>query len=952
MVSCSDATATIIEPFQPNVWPGGRGVAVTVSPNNSSIAIVASESGGLFQTRDGGNSWTHLSGLLPFRMADVKYSPVSSQSVVATAFGDSRASNRGGIWRSVNGGLNWQKPMTSNPPVGPKCPAAASAYGISYVLAGIFVGTDCGVAISRDSGATWTHVVPDPSADKWRIVSVVAHGQGIVDACGVAGIYRSPDNGATWGPVSNSVGGCTQTGTHLIDASPIDPDVLFVTTAPNTLFESDDGGRTWMTLNPPGAAHVGRPSWLDVSTALTENRNQFDLFFGNPYNVVRQTCGSQAGLDCNSPWTNVTVDPNFHESNGFSFDASGNTARFLVTDAGVYSTADGGATFTVGGGGTGGYNALQIYEVAGQIHPDHSDLFIGTQDNCVWASADDGRSWINPRCPEGFALQMKRKTPTHTDEIIVGAMVGFGNFKSTDHFVNFDHWNDPPNRVGSPFIIDTGTYVQYVGVPGSPATMVNLTGDSGATWNSVTISGSALPLTIGETLKHWPQIVGPPDHPTLYQAVDRSGTAGPKIGLVKIDLDVANRTASVSPADVDGLVSLGEYGLGQASFVVATVFGADPHSPQHVIAPDVGAGEMKVTHDGGNTWTSMASLTALILDRGQFQFNVPDGPMQVHAIAFDPDVAGHILVGTEAAGIFESTDGGQVWTKIAYSDFFIRGISSFFYDRDNIVIVATYGHGLWKLVPGSVPPPTLCQNPPSRCLVDVRTLGGERIYPLSRVACPRPPELPTCHVYGLAKGVIEDLELSSDGVLKHLALSEDELRAYDIGGKEIDSSLPVLPEKASRLGEFAGCTACRDMTIEGGAITGFILVGDKVSAVIAQFSSAPAGGKELAAALPYLQLVGTIPTTGQTTAATGDAIQAYGSGFCSVPHCSPVTIRIGDRVAARNVDVDGTGTFKAIVTVTEMAGQYRVSASQTMEKGQELRDERLLVVPVIDVDEK
>jgi photosystem II stability/assembly factor-like uncharacterized protein len=142
---CSAIGVTNIEPFQPNVWPGGRAVAVTVSPNNSSVAVVASESGGLFQTVDGGNTWKHLSGLLPLRMADVKYSPVSSQGLIATAFADTRSGNRGGIWRSANGGTNWGKPATSNPPVGPKCPAAANAYGISYVSAGIFVGTDCGV---------------------------------------------------------------------------------------------------------------------------------------------------------------------------------------------------------------------------------------------------------------------------------------------------------------------------------------------------------------------------------------------------------------------------------------------------------------------------------------------------------------------------------------------------------------------------------------------------------------------------------------------------------------------------------------------------------------------------------------------------------------------------------------------------------------------------------------
>ena len=959
------AAATLIEPFQPNVWPGGRAVAVTVSPNNSSEAIVASESGGLFKTHDGGDSWSHLDGLPPFRMADVKYSPATSQRVVATAYGDSRTGNRGGIWISVNNGTNWQKPATSNPPACPKCPAAASAYGISYVPAGIFVGTDCGVAMSHDSGATWTHVVPDPSATSWRILSVVAHGQGIVDACGDAGVYRSLDNGATWGPASAGIGGCRQSGTHLIDASPFDPDVLFYTPSPDTLFESDDGGRTWTTLNPPAAEHLGRPSWLKVSTPLPGNPNRYDLFFGNPYNVVRQTCTNQSGQNGSGPWTSVTVGPgeDAHESNGFSFDASGSAAQYLVSDSGVYRTSDGGAIFTVTGGGTGGYTALQVYEVAGQVHPDHTDLFIGTQDNCLWASPDDGRNWINPRCPEGFALQMMRKTSSHNGEIITGNDVGFGNFKSSDHFATFGRWNDPPNNVGNPFIIDSGTYIQYVRAPGTPATMIALTTDSGASWNTVTIPGGTTPFTIVQSLSHWPQIVGRPDHPRLYQAVARPGSnsAGPNFGLLRIDLDVANRTATAAPADVSGLGSLGAYGPGQGSFIVPTVFGADPCDPQHVIAPDVAAGEMKVTHDGGNTWTALAQLTSLILNSDEFLFSVPGGPLQVHAVAFDPDVAGHILVGTEAAGIFESTNGGQTWAKIPYSDYFIRGISNFFFDRNGIVIVATYGHGLWKLVPGNLPPPVLCHDPPSSCVIDVRTIAGERIYP--RWACPRPPELPTCQVFGLEKGVIADLELSKDGVLKTLALNGSGLRAYDMDGRKIDPLLPVVPAVATRPGKFSGCAAALDIIDEGGAITGFVIAKDRVSAIIAHFPGVPGAAKARPtdaekrkqlpkSALPYLQLVGTIPITGQTIAATGDTIEVYGSGFCAARGCSPVTIRIGNRVATKNVQVDSEGTFKTTVKVTETVGEYRVSASQKTEKGEELRDERLLIVPVFDKYEK
>jgi hypothetical protein len=153
---------------------------------------------------------------------------------------------------------------------------------------------------------------------------------------------------------------------------------------------------------------------------------------------------------------------------------------------------------------------------------------------------------------------------------------------------------------------------------------------------------------------------------------------------------------------------------------------------------------------------------------------------------------------------------------------------------------------------------------------------------------------------------------------------------------------------------------------EGGSITGFIYAEDRVTGVIGRFLDGPDGNKTgLAAigpggkgeqpakgALPYLQLVGTLNVTGQPTAATGDAVQVYGSGFCAAPRCSSVTLRIGDRVVAKSVKVDGKGSFKAAVKVTETPGHYRVSATQKTEKGEELRDERTLVVPVLDRDEE
>jgi photosystem II stability/assembly factor-like uncharacterized protein len=697
---------------QPDVWPGGRGVAVTVNPANSSIAIVASESGGLFQTHDRGVNWLHVDSLPPFRLSDVKYDPANQDIVVVTARGDSHVANGGGIWRSINGGATWEQPPGATPPAGAKCPEWASAYGIAFEpnSANVYVGTDCGVAISRDHGATWSYMTP--AANSPRIRAVLAHTGGGVDACGDGGLYRSTTGGNTWSAAMLvGGGGCTQGGVHLIAGSPLHANVLFATPSPTNLFESDDGGRTWVNLNPP-APQNGRPSWVHAAKAADGNPGHFDLWHGYPYRVVHQTCAQGATPECAGPWIASAVDGSW-EPNDLAFAPPGDAPLFLVLDSGLYTTSDGGATFVKIGGGQHGYDALQLYDIAGQIHPDHTDLYFGSQDNCIWASGDDGVTWSTPRCFDGFNLQMKRVTASDANQTITGVLIGTGNFKTSAHLVASGSWNSPPGGSGfNPFIIDTGVYFQYGTVAGTPGIVPYLTIDGGTTWNPVMRQGGAGPLAITAGLSHWPQIVGPPGTPTVYQAVTKPGmqsNGDPILGLVRLDIDVAASTGRLSAADL-GLVSLGDFALGQGTFVVPTVFGADPFDPRHVIAPDAGDSTMKATRDGGNSWTADGALTELVTNRGIFRFNIPvtanppeGAALQVHAIAFDPDIADHILVGTEAGGVLQSTDGGHSWGRVPFSGVFIRGVSDFFFDRDSVVYVATYGHGLWQLTPQEFP---------------------------------------------------------------------------------------------------------------------------------------------------------------------------------------------------------------------------------------------------------
>ncbi|HKD78233.1 MAG TPA: sialidase family protein [Candidatus Angelobacter sp.] len=692
--------ATSVAQFQPSVKWGGRTLAVAVSPLNTAVAIAASESGGLFITNDTGATWSHIDSLPPFRMSDVKFAPGNSLIVIATSWADSRTTNGGGIWRSTDGGVTWQKPATAEP----ACTSRANTWGIAFVSEGsdVFVGTDCGVAVSHDQGATWTHV---GLSRTWSIATSFG---GIVDTCSDDGHHRSTDSGATFGaadPIgpAGSIQTCSGVAVHGIAASPFESNVLFavnvgpVLAAPNAcsstsavrlqlLSESDDGGVTWTQI---GQACQSRPPWVALHPSTDGITNHFDIYFSGGLDTRRTTCTGFGGpgLRCatalpTSP--NVNVDHADH--NGMAFAPFGtNCAQFIVSDGGVHKTSDCGANFTITGAGAGGYNALQLYEVDGQVHPDHTDLYMGTQDNDIWASGDDGATWPANICCEGFFFQVPHSSANDSGQTVTGvACAGCSNFDTAAHFSGFANWPDPAGAVtGNPFLLEPANYVQF-NQPSPPSNTLNITTNTGSSWSTVT--------TISQSLSGRPWVSGPAANATVFQGITKPGNL---VGLLKVT-GVGTATPLVSNADA-GLVSIGGYCMGFETFVCPTVFGVDPNNPQHIIAADVGTNQMKVSVDGGTTWKVDSALTTLLTNNGEFRFSEPNFGTQAHVIAFDPANSNRILVGTEANGVIASLDGGQTWAKMFASEQ-ATGITSFFFDEvQNNVLASSYGRGLWKL---------------------------------------------------------------------------------------------------------------------------------------------------------------------------------------------------------------------------------------------------------------
>jgi photosystem II stability/assembly factor-like uncharacterized protein len=83
--------------------------------------------------------------------------------------------------------------------------------------------------------------------------------------------------------------------------------------------------------------------------------------------------------------------------------------------------------------------------------------------------------------------------------------------------------------------------------------------------------------------------------------------------------------------------------------------------------------------DSGRTFRSIAG-------------NIPAGPVNV--IREDPRDANILYVGTDF-GVFVSTDGGQKWQVLGGNLPSVQVSDLQFHKRDNMIVVSTYGRGMW-----------------------------------------------------------------------------------------------------------------------------------------------------------------------------------------------------------------------------------------------------------------
>jgi hypothetical protein len=202
--------------------------AVASSADGQRLVAAPENTGELHLSTDGGATWTPTGIPEYWRAVTVS---ADGARIVAAGYGY-------GIVYSTNGGATWAQ---SDAPAHGWTRMAASRDNMTLVAVGFG-----GVYRSVDGGVTWL-TTPLSGVSSWNGAAISADGQRMVaSGFGIAeNVHVSTDAGQTWSVVTS--------GNNIWSLASSDDGQRLLMASTDGVFESPDGGTTWVSRRPAGA---------------------------------------------------------------------------------------------------------------------------------------------------------------------------------------------------------------------------------------------------------------------------------------------------------------------------------------------------------------------------------------------------------------------------------------------------------------------------------------------------------------------------------------------------------------------------------------------------------------------------------------------------------------------------------------------------------------------------
>jgi len=656
----------------------------------------------------------------------------------------------GGVWRTTDGGLNWQ-PLFDKEAVSSigAIAVADSNHNVIYVGTGEAcirgnISYGDGIYKSTDGGKTWINiglkdtqhvgaVIIDPRNSDVVLVAALGHAYGPNPD---RGVYRTSDGGKTWTKVLYKD---EKTGAIDVVFDPNNPNIVFaalyeVQRTPwslssggpgSGLYRSVDGGVTWKHLEGHGlpTSIMGR---IGVSVSGADSNRVYALIEAKDASALYR---SDDGGD---NWAKINDDQRLTQrawyfTHIFADPKSVDTVYMLNT--GMFRSSDGGKTLTLLPAPHGDHHGLWI-------DPTNPQRMINGNDGGATITVDGGKTWTT-QYNQPTAQFYHVATDNQFLYYVYGAQqdnttVAIAS-RSDAGYIGRQHWYD----VG-------GGESGYVVPDPRDANLVYAGSGNGLVtrWDKRTMQMQDItvwPLDFSghgaKDMKYrlgWtePIVISPHDPDVIYTAgnlVFKSTNRGVSWTAISPDLtrnDKSKQESSGGPITKDNT---------SVEFYDTVFTIAESPVQKDLLWAGTDDGLVHLTRDGGKNWANVTpkgmpewSLVSMIeaspheagtayialdchklddlkpyvyktTDYGKSWIKLvnglPDGAY-VHAVREDPQDKELLYAGTET-GIFTSFDGGANWQPLQLNlpQTPIHDLAV----KNNDLVVATHGRSFWIL---------------------------------------------------------------------------------------------------------------------------------------------------------------------------------------------------------------------------------------------------------------
>ena len=276
--------------------------AIAVAASDPNIIYVASGEGllrpdlsvgnGIYRSRDGGRTWSHLGLTEGQQIAELAIDPRDPSRLFAAVLGHPYGPNsERGIYRSLDAGATWQRVLYKDADTGGSAVAIDPVHP-ETVYAGLwqarlgpwedkneFNGAGGGLFKSTDGGTTWkrltaglpadvsqVNIAIAPSSPQRLYVSVGTSEPGEYSSAAGLGVFRSDDRGESWSRITTDPRPALRIGggdLAVLRVDPTNPDVVY--SASLVTMKSTDGGKSWRPLRGAPGGDDYQNLWISPS---------------------------------------------------------------------------------------------------------------------------------------------------------------------------------------------------------------------------------------------------------------------------------------------------------------------------------------------------------------------------------------------------------------------------------------------------------------------------------------------------------------------------------------------------------------------------------------------------------------------------------------------------------------------------------------------------------------